>query len=102
MRSREPPPRTYQKGPKKGQEKSRQSQSSQRYIWPVEALGQIALRMKHENASYGIALPLTKYNQNFALRIKLFRKRVELNFFFVDSKDNVFQLTPFATNLKKV
>lgn len=96
------PQKRYQKGPKKGQEKSRQSRSSQRYIWPVEALGQIALRMRQVNGNYGIALPLTEYNQDLALDIELFRKRTKLHFFLVDRRKNIFQLTPFARQFKKV
>ena len=96
------PQDTYQKGKRKGTRRRTRSQFSQRYIWFVSALGQIALRMEQEHGNYGIALPDMPYNRKFAMRVRLFRKRAKVHFFLVDKTKRVSQLTPGSAYFKRV
>jgi hypothetical protein len=96
------PQKTYQRGTLKGQNKSRETQTSQRYTWFITVLGQIALRMRQQHGHYGVALPDTEYNRKLAMSIGLFRRRARLHFFLVNSESKVTQLTPGSSRFKLV
>jgi len=96
------PSETYQKSPKKGQQKSKKRISSQRYSWFTRVIGQISLRMKQEHGYYGIGLPNVRYYRNKIMNIHIFRKRAKIHFFLIGRNGDILQIKPDEDKAKKI
>ena len=73
----------------------------QNYFWQI--LGQIVGRMSQENASYGICLPDYKnfYKKKVLDKnLKISRKRLDLSFFLVNKKAEIYKLSPSGKEFK--
>ncbi len=96
------PSDTYQKGSKKGQQKSKKRISSQSYSWFTRVIGQISLRMKQENGNYGIGLPNKDYFKKKITDIHIFRKRAKIHFFLIRRNGDILQIKPDEDEARKI
>ena len=96
------PSKIYQKGSKKGQQKSKNTISSQRYTWFVTAIGQISLRMKQRHGNYGIGLPNVEYYKKMIRGIQILRKRTKIHFFLIRRNGDILQIKPNSNEVRKI